>query len=64
MDNDFIQEKPDLTLSKIKKQDLYDLSVSDLEERISNLTNEIERCRSIINDRGDTRAAAEQLFKT
>jgi uncharacterized small protein (DUF1192 family) len=63
MDIDEPKEQPDLTLSKIGKQDLYTMSVGDLEERIASLRVEIARCEKALSDRGSTRAAAEQLFK-
>ena len=34
MDDEPLNDKPDLTLGYLKKQDLYTLSVGDLEERI------------------------------
>lgn len=63
MDIDEPKEQPDLTLSKIGRQDLYTMSVGDLEERIASLRVEIARCEKALSDRGSTRAAAEQLFK-
>ena len=63
MDFDEPTEAPDLTLQKIGKQDLYSLSVGDLEERIASLKAEIARCEKFLSERGSTRDAAEQLFK-
>jgi len=44
MDEEALNEKPDMTLAYLKKQDLYALSVGDLEERIEALREEIARC--------------------
>lgn len=63
MDIEEPKEPPDLTLRKIGKQDLYSMSVSDLEERIASLREEIARCEKALGDRGSTKAAAEKLFK-
>lgn len=63
MDADTPSEKPDLTLSKISKDDLYELSVSDLEDRIASLKAEIARCEKAMDDRGGARSEAEKLFK-
>lgn len=64
MDIDQPTEPPDLTLSRLCKQDLYTMSVSDLEERIASLKAEIARCEKALGDRGSTRAAAEKLFRS
>ncbi|MEO0399874.1 MAG: DUF1192 domain-containing protein [Pseudomonadota bacterium] len=64
MEEDRPTEKPDFILSGLKKQDLYDLSVEDLEARIENLAAEIDRCRALVGDRSSSRAAAESLFKS
>ncbi|MBI1365996.1 MAG: DUF1192 family protein [Alphaproteobacteria bacterium] len=63
MDIEEPKESPDLTLEKIGKQDLYAMSVGDLEVRIASLKAEIERCEKALVERGATRAAAEKLFK-
>ena len=63
MDDVPLNEKPDLTLGFLAKQDLYTLSVSDLEERVAALKAEISRCEAAINDRGSTRSEADKLFK-
>lgn len=55
--------EPDLTLKSISRQDLYALSIGDLEERIAMLKAEIARCEKALADRDSTRAAAEKLFK-
>lgn len=64
MDIDEPKEPPDLTLARIGKQDLYTMSVGDLEERITSLKAEIARCEKALSERGSTRAAAEKLFKS
>jgi len=63
MDEESVREVPDLTLQKIGKQDLYSMSIADLEERISSLKAEIARCEKAIADRGSTKSAAEKLFR-
>ena len=63
MDEEALNEKPDLTLSYLAKQDLYEMSVSDLEERIEALKAEIARCQSALDDRGSSRSEADKLFK-
>lgn len=63
MDNDEPTRPPDLTLADIGKQDLYSMSVGDLEERIASLKAEIARCEKALGERGSMRAAAEKLFK-
>lgn len=63
MDIDEPKETPDLTLTKLGKQDLYTMSVSDLQERIASLKGEIARCEAALGARSDTKAAAEKLFK-
>lgn len=63
MDDEPLNEKPDLTLGYLAKQDLYALSVGDLEERIDALKVEIKRCEATLAERGDTRSEAEKLFK-
>jgi len=64
MDIDEPTEAPDLTLQKIGKEDLYDMSVVDLEERIASLKAEIIRCEAAVEARTDTKSAAEELFKS
>ncbi len=63
MNEDAPRPIPDLTLKSIGKQDLYDMSVADLEERIEALKTEISRCEAEIEARGATRSAADKLFK-
>lgn len=63
MDDQPLNEKPDMTLSYLAKQDLYALSVADLDERIEALKAEITRCEKAKNDRGSSKSEAEKLFK-
>ncbi len=63
IEDEIIRDKPDFALAKIGKDDLYSMSVADLEERIASLKAEIARCEKAIADRGSTKSAAEKLFK-
>ncbi len=63
MDDQPLNKKPDMTLGFLAKQDLYGMSVGDLEERIDALKAEVARCEAALKDRGDTRSEAEKLFK-
>lgn len=63
MDEEPLNEKADLTLGFLKKQDLYTLSVGDLEERIAALKAEITRSEAAMKDRGSSKSEAEKLFK-
>jgi len=63
MYEDAPRPRPDLELSGLVKQDLSTLSVEDLEHRIASLRAEIVRCEAAIAERGDTRQAAESVFK-
>ncbi len=64
MDDEVASENPDLTLGFLGKQDLYTLSVGDLEERITALKAEIRRCETLLKDRGSSLSEAEKLFKS
>ena len=44
-------------------QDLYLLSVKELEERIALLTEEIERLKASIKSKQSSRSAADSFFK-
>jgi uncharacterized small protein (DUF1192 family) len=44
-------------------QDLYLLSVKELEERIALLTEEIERLRAAIGSKQSSRSVADSFFK-
>lgn len=57
-------QKTDLSLAFLCKQDISDLSVGDLEERITAMREEISRCESAIKARGSSKSAAESLFKS
>lgn len=63
MDDEPLNDKPDLTLGFLAKQDLYEMSVGDLEERIEALKAEIARCEAAMKDRGSSKSEAEKLFK-
>lgn len=63
MDEEAVREIPDFTLEKIGKQDLYTLSIDDLSARIESLKAEIARCEAAMSQRGDSKSAAEKLFK-
>ena len=63
MDDEPLNDKPDLTLGSLGKQDLYTLSVDDLEERIAALKAEIERCENALEKRGGAKSEADKLFK-
>ena len=64
MESELPTPKADLSLDGLIKQDLSDLSVDDLKERIANLRAEITRCEALIEARGSSLAAAESLFKS
>lgn len=63
MDEEAPRQPPDFALASLGKQDLYTLSVADLKVRIEALKAEIARCEAALALRGDTRSAAEKLFK-
>ena len=44
-------------------QDLYALSVHELEARIAMMEEEIARCREAIKARNSTKAAADSFFR-
>jgi uncharacterized small protein (DUF1192 family) len=54
------RKKPGLALSS---QDLSIMSIEELEERIAEMTMEIERCREMIAVKKGSRADAESVFK-
>ncbi len=62
MDEEALNEKPDLALGYLAKQDLYNLSVDDLDERIAALKAEIIRSEAAKSDRGSSLSEAEKLF--
>ena len=64
MDEEISTGIDDLSLGYLLKQDLYDLSVEDLKDRIENMRTEIVRCQALIEKRGSSMAAAESLFKS
>ena len=63
MNDEPLNEKPDMTLSYLAKQDLYSLSEGDLNDRIAAMKAEIARCEEALKHRGDTKSEAEKLFK-
>lgn len=62
MDEDDLEprKKPSLGLSS---QDLSMMSIEDLEERIAEMTAEIERCQALIVSKHGSRTDAESFFK-
>ncbi|MEM9705314.1 MAG: DUF1192 domain-containing protein [Pseudomonadota bacterium] len=58
------QSASDTPLALLQREDLYDLSVEDLEERIQALDTEMQRCRAALKERGGAKAAADALFKS
>jgi len=63
MDDNLPREKPDLELGFLAKQDLSEMSVTDLEERIASMELEVARCKKEISARDTSLSAAEALFK-
>lgn len=61
--DDAPRERPDLALLLLAKQDISDMSVADLGERIENLRAEIARAEAAITVRGAIKQAADKLFK-
>ena len=60
-------EAEDVALKKadvsFERPDLSSLTVEELEERISFLRTEIERCEEMIESKKETKTAAETVFK-
>ena len=63
MDTDDL-EPPKKSPVALAAQDLSMMSIEDLEERIEELTTEIERCRKMIASKKDSRASADSIFKS
>ena len=61
--DDLFAKRPDDPVNQLIRQDIDHLSVDELEERISALQGEIERCRAKIEKAVNHRATAESLFK-
>jgi len=55
--------RPDDLIAQLRREDLDRLSVSELDERIEALTNEIERTRAKRTQSVNHKASAEALFK-
>ena len=51
------------TLSALIKEDLSQLGLEELEERITALMAEIDRITAVLESKKDSRADAEALFK-
>ena len=61
MEDDF--EKKIQHLDQLIKEDLDQLSIEELEERINLLSIEVDRCSSKIKSKNSSMASAESLFK-
>lgn len=61
--DDLFAKRPDDPVNQLIRQDIDHLSVDELENRITALQGEIERCRSKIKNAINHRATAENLFK-
>jgi uncharacterized small protein (DUF1192 family) len=61
--DDLFAKRPDDPVKMLIRQDIDHLSVDELEERITAIQGEIERCRAKIQKAVNHRASAESLFK-
>jgi len=61
--DDLFAKRPDDPVNQLIRQDIDHLSVDELNERITALETEIERCRAKIERAVNHRATAESLFK-
>jgi len=61
MEDDF--EKKIQPLDQLIKEDLDQLSIEELEERINLLSIEVDRCSNKIKSKNSSKASAESLFK-
>ena len=61
MEDDF--EKKIQPLDQLIKEDLDQLSIEELEERINLLNTEIDRSSSKIKSKNSSKASAESFFK-
>ena len=61
MEDDF--EKKIQPLDQLIKEDLDQLSIEELEERINLLNIEVDRCSSKIKSKNISKASAESFFK-
>ncbi|GHF20235.1 hypothetical protein GCM10017044_13800 [Kordiimonas sediminis] len=64
MDDDDLPMRKDSPLSAVEKEDLYDYSVAELEDRIHRLECEIARTKADMAGKSNSMAAAEALFKS
>ncbi len=62
-EDDFFSSPPDDPLTKLVKQDLGPLSVSELEARVASLKAEIARVEEHMAEAERHRSAADELFK-
>jgi uncharacterized small protein (DUF1192 family) len=60
-DDDF--KKKSEPLQAVLKEDLYDYSVDELEDRVADLKAEITRTENEIKAKGSSMSAAEAAFK-
>ncbi len=58
----FDDEQPTIKRETVIGEDLYDFSVSDLEERIAILEDEIERVRKAMKEKQQGLSAADAVF--
>ena len=61
MEDDF--EKKIQPLDQLIKEDLDQLSIEELEERINLLNIEVDRCSSKIKSKNSSKVSAESFFK-
>lgn len=61
--DDLFAKRPDDPVNMLIRQDIDHLSVDELEERITLIQGEVERCRARIQKAVNHRATAEELFK-
>ena len=62
-EDDFFSIRPQSPLAQLVKEDLGPLSVDELQERIAELKQEIERVERHMVDAARHRSAAEDIFK-
>ena len=62
MDMDDLPLRKDDLLKKLQKEDLDPYSIEALEERIEGLRAEIKRAEAAVEEKSDSRSAAEALF--
>lgn len=62
MDLDDLPLRKSDELTALEKQDLSEMGVEELTDRIDRLKTEITRAEQARKDRGDSKAAAEAVF--